>query len=122
MKRFLMCLLCLCLLASACFVSCESENAAGETVTDYVYVSCVGDGYVIGGINGKGTVKILCDTQGKDFSLFDTLRVEYCTSDLVQEEGTYTAVTGNPASYEWVLNKVDSIRESDPAKGEPVYG
>ena len=122
MKRFLMCLLCLCLLASACFVSCESENAAGDTVTDYVYVSYVGDGYVIGGINDKGTVKILCDTQGKDFSLFDTLRVEYCTSNLVQESGTYTAITGNPAEYEWVLNKVESIRQSKPGLGEPVYG
>ena len=122
MKRFFLCLLCLCLLASTCFVSCENKTSDGETVTEYVYVSYVGDGYVIGHVNGKGEVKVLCDTQGKDFALFDTLRVEYCTSDLVQKKGIYTAVTGNPALYEWVLNKVESIRHSDPAKDEPVYG
>ena len=122
MKRFFLCLLCLCLLASTCFVSCENKTSDGETVTEYVYVSYVGDGYVIGHVNGKGEVKVLCDTQGKDFALYDTLRVEYCTSDLVQKKGIYTAVTGNPALYEWVLNKVESIRHSDPAKDEPVYG
>ena len=122
MKRSLLCLLCLCLLVSACLVSCESKTAEGETVTEYVYVSYVGDGYVIGHINGKGEVKVLCDTQGKDFALYDTLRVEYCTSDLVQKKGAYTAVTGNPAEYEWVLNKVESIRQSKPEWGEPLIG
>ena len=122
MKRFFLCLLCLCLLASTCFVSCENKTSDGETVTEYVYVSYVGDGYVVGDINGMGKIKIVCDTQGKGFELFDTLRVDYRVSNLVQKKGIYTAITGNPDTYGWVLNRVESIRQSDPAKGEPVYG
>ena len=116
MKRSLLCLLCLCLLVSACFISCGDRM-----VTAYVYVDYIGEDHVVGAIEGKGKVKILCDP-GEDVELFDTLRIQYRASDLVQESGTYTAITGNPAEYEWVLNKVESIRQSKPGLGEPVYG
>ena len=116
MKRSCLCLLCLCLLVSACFVSCGDR-----LVTAYVYVDTIGEDYITGTIEGKGNVKILCDP-GENVELFDTLKIKYRASDLVQESGTYTAITGNPAEYEWVLNKVESIRQSKPGLGEPLIG
>ena len=41
---------------------------------------------------------------------------------MVEESGTYTALTGNPVEYHWVLNRVESIRQSKPELGEPLIG
>ena len=120
MKRVLSCLICLCLCLSALagFVSC-----GGRMATAYVYVSYIGEDCLVGHIDGKdGEVKILCDPKDAGVALFDTVKVRYRVSDMVAESGTYTALTGNPAEYRWVLNRVESIRHSKPELGEPLIG
>ena len=87
-----------------------------------MYVRQVGEDYVIANIDGEGTVKIMCDAKGEGFKVFDTLRLKYRTTDLVQESGSFTSTAGNPDSYDQVLTKVVSIRKSNPKMGEPLFG
>ncbi len=117
MKKCLICLLCLCLVFPLCCTSCGEK-----TVTVYIYVSQVGEDYVIADIDGEGTVKVMCDAKGEGFEVFDTLKLKYRKADLVPEGGTFTSLVGNPDFYDQVLTKVVSIRESIPWLGEPLYG
>lgn len=118
MKKCLFCLLCLCLVFPLCCTSCGEKTA-----TVYIYVSQVCENYIIGGSSEiEGDMMIMCDAKGEGFQVFDTLKVKYRASDLLEKEGTYTAISGNPAIYQYELTNVISIRKSKPALGEPLYG
>ena len=117
MKKCLLSFLCLCFIFLLCCTSCGEK-----TVTVYIYVSHVGEDYVIADMDVGGMVKIMCDAKGEGFEVFDTLKVKYRTSDLLEKDGTYTAISGNPATYQYELVNVISIRKSKPALGEPLYG
>ena len=117
MKKCLLIFLCLCFIFLLCCTSCGEK-----TVTVYIYVSQVGEDYVIADIDGEGRVKIMCDAEGKGFEVFDTLKLTYRKSDLAVEEGTFTSFAGNPDAYDRVLTKAVAIRESIPVLGEPLYG
>ncbi len=106
MKKCLICLMCSCLLLLACLVSCGSEP---WTVNRCLTVSQVGDDYVVGYLEGEGTVKVMCDAKGEGFMPNDCLEIHYRVSKLEEVDSS-----GNHVSYDYVLAKAISIRKIQP--------
>lgn len=106
MKKYLICLFCLSMLLPVGLVSCGSEP---WTVNRCLTVSQVGDDYVVGYLEGEGTVKVMCDAKGEGFMPNDCLEIHYRVSKLEEVDSS-----GNHVSYDYVLAKAISIRKIQP--------
>lgn len=103
MKKCLLCLLCLCLVLPMSLISCGNEP---WTVSRYLNVSQVGEDYVIGHMEGEGTVKVMCDARGEGYEVDDVLKIHYRVSKLKETDST-----DNPVSYDFVLTEAIAISE-----------
>lgn len=102
-------------------VGCEKNPQSTETGdmdVMYIYVTAFGDDWIYG-----NDTKIFC---GKDhgYHVFNTVKVEYFKTDVVEENGTVTVNQfGDPYedSYNKIIKKVVFSRISEPDEGEPVF-
>ncbi len=128
MKKLTTFVLILTLLLS--FAGCDSEETDSTSNTieskteltgvteSYSYVQWTYQSGFIASINGIGRVFIEYDNADSEFKMFDTAIVEYDSSDLVEESGSF----GDYEGYSYKIKSPKSVRKADPSKGEPVFG
>ena len=124
MKRSLAFVLVLvCILAfSGCKDDIAETKYKGDSAKSYCYVSYVTSDGFVAGINDIGRVFVEYANADEDIKLFDTVIVEYGTDDLIEENGSYVAITGNEARWSYRIKNPKKVRVADPSKGEPVFG
>lgn len=99
--------------------STASEDAEIKDMDiTYIYVTALGDDWIYG-----NDTKVIC---GKDhgYKMYNTVKVEYYKSDMVEEHGTVTVNIPDHtfnSSYNKIIKKVVYTAISKPEKGEPVF-
>ena len=115
------------------FGGCESQNTSTEVIPDgsesqstaiegmeivYIYVEAFGDDWIYGNDS-----KVFCGS-GHGYDIFNTVKVEYYKTDVVEEQGTVACNQfGDPyeSTYNKIIKKVVFSRVSKPEEGEPVF-
>lgn len=94
-----------------------------ETKRILTYVQYVDSNGFIGDANEiEGAIYIKYANADEKIKVFNTVAITFSEGDLIKKSGYYTALTGNFASYEYVLNNPLDVHINDPTKGEPVFG
>ena len=93
-----------------------------EIVKIYLYIAIATEDGFVGSSNELGRVYVKYPGANKGIEVSDTIVVEYYASDLKEEEGTFTHITGNSDKYFYKIDNPIIVRKSDPARGEPVFG
>ncbi len=96
-------------------------GCANSKQTTHGYVSQVTEDGVYVGVNGfEEDIYVKCENADQ-ISVFDTIVIEYKEEDLKESSGTYPSVAGGVGLYTYVVEAI-SVRQSDPSKGEPLFG
>jgi len=116
-------LMLVCVLAfSGCKDNIAKTKYKGDTAKSYCYVSYVSSDGFVADINDLGRVFVEYANADDNIELFDTVIVEYSTDDLIEENGSYVAITGNEDHWSYRIQNPKKVRVADPSKGEPVFG
>jgi len=77
----------------------------------------------------KGFTYVTCKKADDLFAQWATVMVTYYSDYLIQRSGTTWFTSGDwwephqhKVEYEWVVQKAEEVRLSDPSKGEPLFG
>lgn len=87
----------------------------------YCYVVHVESNGFVADIIDVGVAYIEYSNANQEIELFDTVIIEYDEADLIEENGTYTGITGESASFSYKITNLKSVRVADPSKGEEVF-
>ena len=87
----------------------------------YCYVVHVESNGFVADIIDVGVAYIEYSNANQEIEIFDTVIIEYDEADLIEENGTYTDITGESASFSYKITNLNSVRVADPSKGEEVF-
>ena len=87
----------------------------------YCYVVYVESNGFVADIIDVGVAYIEYSNANQEIELFDTVIIEYDEADLIEENGTYTDITGESASFSYKITNLNSVRVADPSTGEEVF-
>ncbi len=97
----------------------ESQSAStGEIDITYIYVEAFGVDWIYG-----NDTKVFCGPN-HGYNVFNTVKVEYYKTDVVEEQGTVTCDQfGDPyeSEYNKIIKKVVCSGVTQPEDDEPVY-
>lgn len=97
----------------------ESQSAeTGKAEIMYIYVEAFGDDWIYG-----NDTKVFCGPN-HGYNVFNTVKVEYYKTDVVEEQGTVTCDQfGDPyeSEYNRIIKKVVCSRVTRPEDDEPVF-
>lgn len=100
----------------------KNKTEASETDVVFVYVAAVTENGFVGSVNDLGRVFVEYSDNDTLIELFDTVYVKYNKENLEERQGTFTHITGSEDTYKYVIKDPITVRQSDPSKGEPLYG
>lgn len=101
-------------------VGCNASSDDKEKEA-YCYVVHVESNGFVADIIDVGVAYIEYSNANQEIELFDTVIIEYDEADLIEENGTYTGITGESASFSYKITNLNSVRVADPSKGEEVF-
>lgn len=101
-------------------VGCNTSSDDKEKEA-YCYVVHVESNGFVADIIDVGVAYIEYSNANQEIELFDTVIIEYDEADLIEENGTYTGITGESASFSYKITNLNSVRVADPSKGEEVF-
>ena len=101
-------------------VGCNTSSDDKEKEA-YCYVVHVESNGFVADIIDVGVAYIEYSNANQEIELFDTVIIEYDESELIEENGTYTDITGGSASFSYKITNLNSVRVADPSKGEEVF-
>ena len=87
----------------------------------YCYVVHVESNGFVADIIDVGVAYIEYSNANQEIEIFDTVIIEYDEADLIEENGKYTVITGESASFSYKITNLKSVRVADPSKGEEVF-
>ena len=104
MKRFIAILLVL-IAALPCLSACSNATIVSERM----YVSHVDSMGFAAQIDGLGSVYIKYPNASSTINLNDSVSISYRSDRLHQEKGVINFVDGQAFTYEWVIEKVETL-------------
>ena len=104
-----------------CNTSSDDKKKEDEKKEAYCYVVHVESNGFVADIIDVGVAYIEYSNANQEIELFDTVIIEYDESELIEENGTYTGITGESASFSYKITNLKSVRVADPSKGEEVF-
>ena len=122
MKKCTALLLVLVLTFSLVGCNTSSDEQDAEAVKAYCYVGYVDSHGFVADIGDIGRVYIEYPNAKEQIKLYDTVIIEYVTSQLTETDGTYIGVAGGTETYSHTLKSLKSLRVADPSKGDHVFG
>ncbi len=101
-------------------VLCLSLFSGCATKKEYCYVLGVAEDGFITNIDDLGRVFVKYENAQQHIKMFDTVVIKYNDVNLKETSG-YIVVGKHKISYSYILEEVQSLRLSDPSKGEPLF-
>lgn len=102
-------------------VLCLSLFSGCATTKAYCYVRRVTEDGIITNIDNLGSVFVKYENAQQSIKPYDTVVIKYKDINLTKTSG-YIVIKEEKVFYSYILEEVQSLRLSDPSKGEPLFG